>query len=199
MKPQLLETICCQDGQLHGLPFHQERVARSARALGFSNYPDLQSVQVPASASIGRQKCRVLYREQIEAVAFTPYTIRPVHQLALVEADHIDYACKYANRGALDEAFAQRGTADDILLVRKGYLTDTYYANIALWDGERWLTPASPLLKGTRRARLMANGSLHPAQLHVRDLYQFEQIALFNAMMDLGEGPIIPVLHSTIR
>ena len=41
------------------------------------------------------------------------------------------------------------------LIVKDGYLTDTSIANIALYDGYTWFTPAHPLLRGTKRAELL--------------------------------------------
>lgn len=199
MRPRLLETICCQDGQLTGLPFHQARVRRSARALGWAAFPDLKCITIPKGVQSGRYKCRVLCRENIEAVEFTPYAIRPVHKLALIKADHIDYACKYEDRALINAAFAERGAADDVLFVKHGLLTDTSYANIALWDGSRWLTPKQPLLQGTRRAQLLEQGRIYTEDIPADDLYKFEKLALFNAMMDLEEGPVIAVHPTNIK
>lgn len=198
MMPQLLETICCQDGQLLALDFHQERAERSANKLGFKEHINLETLTVPAFARRGRFKCRVLYRQTIEAATFTPYTIRPVRRLKLTPADHIEYNCKYADRTAITEAFQKRGLADDILMVKNGHLTDTSYANIALWDGRRWLTPALPMLEGTRRARLLQQQRIQPANIPSQAVYQFKKIVLFNAMMDLESGPVIPVGKHTL-
>ncbi len=199
MRPRLLETICCQNGRLKGLAFHQDRVRRSAQALGWKTSPDLYSITIPQQARKGRCKCRVLYRENIEEIEFTPYYIRPVQRLTLIKADHIDYACKYEDRALINAAFAERGEADDVLFVRHGLLTDTSYANIALWDGTRWLTPKQPLLGGTRRAQLLEQDRICMADIFVTDLHQFEKLALFNAMMDLEEGPVIAVQPTNIR
>lgn len=198
MMPQLLETILSQDGMLKGLAFHQQRVSRSAQAHGVSNFPDLQTLQVPEFARKGRFKCRVLYRHTIENVEFIPYNIREIHRLKLVQADHINYGCKYADRKLINEAFQQRGAADDILMVKNGLLTDTSYANIALWDGAHWWTPEQPLLAGTRRAQLLAGKRICPAIIKADDLDQFTRIALFNAMMDLEEGPVLPLTSNTV-
>lgn len=194
MIPQLLETICCRAGQLEALPEHQARVGRSLAALGVATHNVcLSALSVPAHAQKGRYKCRALYRERIESVSFAPYTVRPVHRLKLVAADHIEYGLKFADRALLKQAFEQRGNADDVLLVKEGRITDTYYANIAFWNGRAWITPKRPLLPGTRRARLLRQGAIHTAPLRVEDLRHFHKATLFNAMMDLGEGPVIPI------
>ncbi len=194
MTPQLLETICCRSGRLMAVPEHQARVSRSLSALGLDDRGiELSELPVPACARQGWHKCRVLYRHCIESVSFTPYAVRPVRSLKLLPAGPIKYGLKYADREALKKAFGQRGEADDILLVREGKVTDTYYANIAFWDGQAWFTPERPLLPGTRRARLLRQGVIRPAPLWVEDLRHFEKAALFNAMMGLGEGPVLPV------
>ena len=46
--------------------------------------------------------------------------------------DTIDYTYKSAHREELNALYAQKGMADDILIVRNGYLTDTSISNIAL-------------------------------------------------------------------
>jgi 4-amino-4-deoxychorismate lyase len=87
------------------------------------------------------------------------------------------------DRSGLADLFAQRGTYDDVLLVQNGYITDSYYCNVAAWDGKAWRTPARPLLAGTQRAQLLAKGTLQPADIHHNDLKNFEKLALFNALL----------------
>jgi 4-amino-4-deoxychorismate lyase len=194
--PLLLETICCQDGKLQALPYHERRIHNSqAQLFGESRPLALHELTIPPYAQRGKYKCRLHYRLSIEQLTFEPYRIRPVHSLRLINADGIDYACKYANRSELEACFAQRQSADDVLMVKNGLLTDTYYANIALWDGQVWWTPAKPLLLGTRRAQLLDQERIKPADIRPEDLNRYECIALFNAMMDLGEGPVVAKDH----
>ena len=68
-----------------------------------------------------------------------------------------------------------------------GLLTDTSIANIALWDGRQWHTPARPLLKGTRRAELLDNGILTEHDIPVEKIWTYRKIRLFNAMLHFGE------------
>lgn len=190
--PLLLETICCQNGQLQALPYHEGRIQQSQVALfGESRSLQLSELTVPRGAQRGRFKCRLLYRLQIEAIQFLPYRIRSVHSLRLINADALHYALKYADRSHLQACFEQRGEADDILLVKNGLITDSYYANVAFWDGQAWFTPAHPLLPGTRRAQLLDRGRVRLADIRPQDIEQYEYATLFNAMMDLGEGPVV--------
>jgi 4-amino-4-deoxychorismate lyase len=84
-------------------------------------------------------------------------------------------------------------TADDILIVKNGFLTDTSYANVVLWDDNRWFTPDTPLLAGTKRQYLLDTKQIESRKLHPKDLQHFTHARLINAMLDLDSGPIIPI------
>ena len=136
----------------------------------------------------GIVKARVVYGEKgIEDLSYSPYAVRHVHSLALMQADTIDYTYKSAGREPLNCLFALRGACDDILIVKQGLLTDTSIANIALSDGTHWYTPAHPLLKGTKRAALLEEGILQEKDIRPEDLPSFSTVRLFNAMIDWGE------------
>ena len=115
-----------------------------------------------------------------------------VASLRLVTSDKIDYSYKRTNREGLNELFGRRGNADDILIVKDGYLTDTSIANIALYDGNSWYTPAHPLLRGTKRAELLDNQLIVEKDISWLQLDDYTHIMLFNAMID-WERIIIPV------
>lgn len=121
-----------------------------------------------------------------------PYQMRMVASLRLVTSDKIDYSYKRTNREGLNELFGRRGNADDILIVKDGYLTDTSIANIALYDGNSWYTPAHPLLRGTKRAELLDNQLIVEKDISWLQLDDYTHIMLFNAMID-WERIIIPV------
>ena len=113
---------------------------------------------ITAEGCKGRTRCRVEYTSAVEKVEYFPYSIREVKSLQLVNDDTAEYSFKYADRSVLDRNFALRGNADDVVIVRSGMLTDTSIANIALYKEGKWFTPKYPLLKGTRRARLLTEG-----------------------------------------
>ena len=104
------------------------------------------------------------------------------------------------DRSALDASFARRRGADDVIIVRRGLLTDTTVANLALFDPHtaRWYTPAVPLLAGTHRSALLSAGVLTPhPNLTPESLVRFTRLRLFNALLSWGECelPIAAVLH----
>lgn len=192
----LLETLRCLDGDLENLSYHEARLYRARRELfGATDRWQLDElIQIPETLTPGQvYRCRVTYgAERIESVEFIPYQMRPIRSLELVLADDLDYAHKYADRSALN-AFVERSTADEVLFVKNGLLTDTSYANVALFDGAYWYTPHAPLLAGTRRAHLLAAGVLIPERLAVEDLGYFQKIRLLNALLRWEEGPEVAV------
>jgi len=192
---QLLETIKVTDGQFCNLPLHEARFNQARQQLWQAEPMYLrQHLQVPEPFRKGLVKCRVRYSETIEKVEFQAYEIRPVHSLKLVQHDQIDYALKYADRSLLQALFEQRGACDDVLIVKNGLLTDTFYANIVLADGEYLYTPARPLLQGTKRAWLLQKGIIAEKRLRPEDLSSFWKVHLINAMLELNDC-VVEVEH----
>jgi len=79
-----------------------------------------------------------------------------------------------------------RGERDDILIVRRGLLTDTSIANIALFDGKDWFTPKLPLLRGTCRTALIDSGIIKEKNIRPEELSSYSFVRLFNAMIKWG-------------
>jgi 4-amino-4-deoxychorismate lyase len=128
-----------------------------------------------------------VYDEIVQSVEFTPYVRREIRSLKLVETTVDSCEYKLEERSAFKTAFDQRGDCDDVILVKNGLLSDTSYSNIALFDGQEWHTPRVPLLYGTNRAQLLADGKIVEKDIAVADLKKYSQIALFNAMVEFGE------------
>ena len=183
-----IETIRVDCGEVRNTAYHERRM-NDTRTHFWPESPALQLAgYLPAIPGSGVHKLRIVYGQNgIEEVTCTPYTLRPVRSLALIQADDIDYACKSTGREPLNCLFALRGACDDILIVKQGLLTDTSIANIALSDGTHWYTPAHPLLKGTKRAALLEEGILQEKDIRPEDLPSFSTVRLFNAMIDWGE------------
>ena len=182
-----IETIRIENGKAVNLGFHNYRFNRTRRDIFECNLPVNLADFIQRGKYTGRTRCRVEYQEEVEKVEYLPYTLRPVNSLKLVTSDGLDYTYKSTDRQKLDELFRQRGEADDILIVRDGFLTDTSIANIALWNGSQWETPEVPLLEGTMRASLLGKEMIVPAAIRPQDLSRYSLIRLFNAMIGFGE------------
>ena len=142
----------------------------------------------------GLHKIRIVYGEEVISTEIKPYQIRPVRSLKVMPADKVDYGHKFSDRSAINQLFAERGEHDDIIMTKHGYVMDTSYANLALFDGRHWYTPAYPMLRGVRREHLLKNGTIRTAILRDRDLGNFKKARLLNAMIEWGEGEDIEVI-----
>ena len=182
---RLLETIKVENGIIHHLPYHEQRIHCTQRDLfGKATITRLaDQIAVPEQAQKGLYKCRIIYQHTIEQVEFIPYQHRSIRTLRRVYCNTIDYRHKYEDRRSLNELFARRGDCDDILIIKNGLVTDTSYANIAFFDGQRWVTPAEPLLRGTQRQYLLDRGMIEQEIIREADLSDFQQFRLINALL----------------
>jgi 4-amino-4-deoxychorismate lyase len=97
----------------------------------------------------------------------------------------------------LNRLFDLRKNCDDILIVKRGFVTDSSYSNIAFKKGQHWYTPWSALLKGTMRAYLLERNLIRLEDIRIEDLHTFQYFKLINAMMGF-EGPEIEVSNIVI-
>ena len=179
MSRRYLETIRADDGKLFHLAYHQ---ARLNTTLGESGVHKLSEILVAPKEGLFR--CRVSYNAVDIRVEYIPYLKREIKRLKIIEADRLEYARKYEAREDLNALFKKRENCDDICIIKNGLLCDTTIANIALFDGERWVTPKTPLLEGTTRARYLDEGKIFPKDIALSELFRYKKMALMNAMID---------------
>jgi len=181
---RFLESIAIVEGQIQRLSWHQLRMDRTLNAYHKGATLDLNAaINEAASGYTGKVKCRVLYDERIDEVQFSPYVAREISTLRLVRNDTIDYAFKFADRTNIIRLMEQRANCDDILIVRKGLITDSSIANIVFRRGEQWFTPRQPLLKGTMREHLLDKRMLTEADIRPDDVKNYNGYKLINAMV----------------
>ena len=181
----LLETIRCEEGLPLHLSYHQNRLEISLQSLGIGKIYDLKTLITPPANGVFR--CRFLYDANHYFIEFIPYTPKKIISLKLIYADDVEYSLKYAERKELNLLYNNRAECDDVLIIKNGFLTDTTIANIALLIDGQWITPDTPLLRGTTRARMIEEGAIIPAPLRVDDIAKATKIALMNAMIDFLE------------
>lgn len=132
-------------------------------------------------------KLRLVYNDVFVKYEFIPYVLPIIKSLKIVYSNKIEYGHKYLDRNRLKNLYKQKGNCDDIIIIRENLVTDTHYCNVALLKDNIWYTPATPLLEGTKRQQLLAQGLIHEKLLSSLNLKAFEKIRLFNAMIDFGE------------
>jgi len=184
----LFETIKVVNKKFQQVSFHNERMNRSRYEL-FGCKDDFnlaELVEIPTDITGEIYKCKVIYSDKIKDVEFRKYTPRTIEKLHLVENDEIDYSYKYLNRDQLDALVKEhcKDENEDILIIKNGRVTDTSYSNIALFDGKEWHTPKFPLLKGTKRTKLLYDKRIIERDIMFYDLKNYEQILLINAMLE---------------
>lgn len=192
---QLVESLRLKDGQIDKLSYHQERLNQAMAELFPEAEPvDLASaIKIPENCMTGLFKVRVLYGQTLEKVEFEAYHFRKIESLKVVYHASIDYHLKYTNREILQELFARRGNCDDILIVKNGFVTDSFAANLLFFDGQKWVTPQTPLLKGTQRQFLLDRGIIQELEIREDDIRNYQKVGLVNALVRFDEMPVIPV------
>ncbi len=110
--------------------------------------------------------------------------------MKVVGCDSIEYNYKYENRECLNELLELKQNCDDILIVKNKKITDTSFSNIVFFDGKKWITPSTPLLKGTKREKLLSDGKIVQNEIKLNDLKYFQKAALINSMLDLEDNVI---------
>lgn len=191
---QFIESIRLQDDQFKNLFYHEQRMNHTLKnrcgvTETFNLETMLSNIDRPRK---GLYKCRIVYDDQSREIEFIPYKPKPIETLRIIEHDRINYEFKYADRKLINHLYDLRRGCDDILVVKRGLVTDSSYANIVFRKGKNWYTPWSALLKGTMRANLMQHDKIQEEEIRVADIKTFESFKLINAMFEF-DAPEIAV------
>lgn len=191
----LVESLKLKDGIIQNLEYHQDRLNRSMDELfpAVQKIDLLEAVVIPEKWKSGIFKIRVLYLDRVEKVEIEAYRYRSIQSLKVVYHESVDYHLKYTDRQILERLFAQRGDCDDIIIVKNGLVTDSFAANLLFFDGRKWFTPSTPLLKGTKRQLLLDQGIIVEKEIREEDIRNYQKVGLINAMIDFEEMPVIGV------
>ena len=184
-----VETIRVEEGVPHNISYHQRRMANTMQHF----FPHVPVPSLASALASRKWSADITWKVHVEydasgitLVKADEYHIRHITRLRLVLCNDIDYAYKSVDRRCLEALAAQRGEAEEVVIVKNGLLTDTSYSNIALFDGSQWVTPRQPLLRGTMRQSLLDAGALVEMDIKAEDWDHYRQVSLINAMMPLG-------------
>jgi 4-amino-4-deoxychorismate lyase len=182
-----IESIKCQDGKLFNLEYHQARVNRTLAEFYPNCSIDLGSIPVAQNCGEGMYKLRIIYSDIIEKYDFLPYKIKQINSLKIVHSDDLIYDYKYFDRTALSLLLKKSNTSDEIIICQNGLVTDSSYSNLVFEKDVELFTPKSPLLKGTKREKLINDGKIIPKDIEISSISQYQKIHLINSMIDLNE------------
>ncbi len=192
---QLFETIKTVDGKLVNLEFHERRFEYSYHSFfGKEPYYKLKNViKLPVNFSSGLVKTRFVYNKNNYNCDFSSYTPRRIKTIKIINSNDIEYSMKLTNREHLNKLFAFRENADDILIIKNGFVTDTSICNIIFFKNGKWFTPDTPLLNGTCRQRLLMQNLISKYRITSDNLKSFSAFAVINAMLCSNDFIPIPI------
>lgn len=184
-----LETICIKNGKVQNLPAHIHRMRQTAEHFGFSapRLPRLERI-MPMHLRNTKVKCRVEYHQDIQHIHFEAYYPKVIRTLKLVEADDIDYLFKFSDREGLNNLNLRKGSCDEALIVKNGFITDTTYSNVVFQKDTVFFTPDTFLLNGIKRQRLLREGIIRETKITPDNLREYQHVYLINAMLDIEDG-----------
>ena len=175
------ETIKCKDYSVYNLPYHKKRMSDTV-GINFN----LEEYIYPVNDHL--LKCKVVYDQNgIKDILFDEYKPREIKSFKLIYDDEINYKYKSLNREKIDQLYSLKEDNDEIIIIRKGLVTDTSIANIAVYLDGQWYTPKTPLLEGTTKNRYLDEGFIKEKDISVSMLKKGTKIALMNAMIDFKE------------
>lgn len=181
-----IETIKIEHGEIRHLNRHLDRMYSSSGI-------EIDNLDVPEEWRRGVIKCRIIYSDTIESITFMNYVYPVIRSLRMVNSSDVKYDKKYADRSGLDKLFEQRNGCDDILIVRDGMITDSYFCNVVFENGDGLFTPEECLLRGTKRSQLIESGVITTRPISVADIHQFTRVRLVNAMIDLEDDVTVDI------
>ena len=185
----LFETLCIENGKIQNIDLHQARYERSLReyygksAVKIFNLFSL--IQPPALLQNRLIRCRINYNDKTTQIQYFEYHRKIYRTFQPVICDDIEYCLKYTDRSLINKLFAQRGTCDEIIIIKNGKVTDCSIGNLIFRQGKKWYTPDTPLLLGTQREILLQEGKIQDTTIFQEDIVNFDEIKIINAMNSL--------------
>jgi 4-amino-4-deoxychorismate lyase len=191
----LFESACIENSQIKNEQYHESRFRKSymQQYKTHPSYSLFDGIHLTNLDNTLKYKVRIGYKQNGTRYSISEYENSIPTTLKLVNDETISYAIKRNNRKKLNLLFKQKGDFEDVLIVKNGLITDASYSNILLNDGKQIVTPSTPLLEGTCRARLLDENKITEKRISEADLQNFESFQLVNALNDFDETRWIPI------
>ncbi|NQY20982.1 MAG: aminotransferase class IV [Campylobacteraceae bacterium] len=178
---EYFESIACEEFDVLNIAYHEKRIMNTIS----KNFSLSEIIYAPSNKYL---KCKVIYNDdEIISVEYDLYKKREIKRFKIIEDNDINYSKKYLNRDGINKLFSQKEKADEIIILRNGFITDTSISNIVIFDGDNYLTPKNPLLYGTTRARYLEERKIFEKDITVEMLKNAKKLFLLNAMIDFDE------------
>ena len=179
---KFIETLLITD-KIENLEYHNNRMNKTRYDFFKLSPLDLSEyIKI-----IPNKRVRVTYSKEIEKIEYFDLIKREFNTFKVVESD-IDYSYKFEDRRALN-ALKQPGF-DEVIIIKNKLVTDTTISNLAFFDGKKWYTPKTPLLKGTKRQELIDKGFLTEKEIKAEEIKNYEKFAMINAIIGFYEREV---------
>lgn len=189
MKPYFTEAIKISEGRFFNLPAHIDRMNHTLQSFFSATFPfSLTEDNIPPEFRKGLVKCRVVYSLNDMAIEYAHYKFRELNRLKIVYDNTIDYTFKYAVRTNFDKLLELRGDADDILIIKNGFVTDTSFSNVVYENAYGLFTPSTFLLAGTKRQSLLNQGIIKEKEIRVENMKEYTKLYVINTMIDIEDN-----------
>jgi len=187
---RFIETIKIKDGVPQLLAYHQTRFDKTRKDFFSVGREIVLEEEIKLPVVLSREKvvkCRVIYGKEIEQIEYLKYIPASIKSLKLIY-DDISYAYKFLDRSLFENHLNDKGSFDDILIIRNSLVTDTSFSNVIFKrETGDWITPQSTLLEGVKRQYLLDNKLIRMEKISVREIHTFKAIRLINAMLDIED------------
>lgn len=180
----LFETLAICHGQIQNIAYHNQRFIDGQLFLGRQMIVDdiASLIQMPDNCHQKLMRCRVTYNRYDVFVDYFLYTPKTIQSFKIIVCDDIDYAYKYDDRHLINRLLAKKGDCDEIIIVKKGMITDCAIGNLLFLKNQQWYTPDTPLLCGTQRQYLLDKQQIHLATIAEKTLFDYEKVMMINAL-----------------
>ena len=195
----LFESVCIENGKIQNAHYHESRFKSSFYAFfGFEpNYSLFDKVILPRIDKSLKCKLRIEYNQIGTKWTISEYLKTIPSSLLMLKDDEIEYRLKYADRKNLNHLYKQKANFEDVLIIKNGFITDATYSNILFTDGQKIITPSTPLLNGTCRTRLLSDEIITEAAIKADSIHFFVSFQLINALNDFDKNRWVPIQNIT--
>ncbi|HOA07083.1 MAG TPA: aminotransferase class IV [Spirochaetota bacterium] len=186
---RFIETVRIENGILCNFESHNARIASTfAKYFPLSDPFVIKDIQLDSVPVKGKYKLRIVYSGDDRNISVEKYAVKKIRSVLAVECSDAEYSFKHEDRSLF--SFLKNNDFDEIIVLKKGMVTDSSFSNLAFYDSGKWYTPEKFLLNGTMRQKLLADKIIYEKKIPAEDIKKYEKISFINSMLDLGESCI---------
>ncbi|MGI6369383.1 MAG: hypothetical protein GX372_07925 [Ignavibacteria bacterium] len=186
---QFIETIRLENGVLHSLNYHQERVNKTflqffKTSSSFSLEKVISKNKLPQQ---GLFKLRIVYDALQQSIEFAEYIRAKFNSYKLVEIDNnFRYSFKSTDRKLFDKISQEADKNTLPILIQNKNVSDSVFSNLIFEKNGKLYSPNTPLLFGTMLSQTLLQHKINMITIKEDEIKNFDYIYPINAMNPLG-------------